>query len=224
VPGPAPARLAAVPTVLSRGCPIHFELHGEWPPGATPLLLIPGWGCDIRSWGELLDRLAPQRPCITVDNRGSGESGLGQRLFGVATMADDAAAVMRCLGIRHADVLGNSLGGMVTQALALRHPARVRSMVLLSSTPGLGSLPCHPSLLWEFVRHGGSRCQSAPPGRPVQLPPRARLPRRRSLVQLGAGASWFGLPVLRRSGSPPWWSTGRTMRWSRCSTPACWPG
>jgi pimeloyl-ACP methyl ester carboxylesterase len=54
----------------------------------------------------------------------------------VEKMADDAAALLRALHIKHADVLGWSLGGFVAQELAIRHSALVRRLVLASSSPG----------------------------------------------------------------------------------------
>jgi len=182
-----------VPVILRDGCPIHFQVFGEGPPDATPLLLIHGWGCDIDSWGRLLPRLARVRRCIAVDNRGAGRSGRGRWLFGIATMADDATAVLDALGVERADVLGNSLGGMVAQVLAVRHPSRVRSLILLSSSPGLASIPSPRRLLVDLLRWVRRRSRSS--GRAL---PRSRRRHRRPTCQLSAGLTWFGLPVLWR--------------------------
>ncbi len=181
-----------VPTVLSGGCRIHYLVRGEGRTGVPPLLLLPGWGCDTASWGGLLDHLAAGRRCIAVEHRGSGASGRCRRLFGIATMADDAARVLAALGVERADVLGNSLGGMVGQALAVRHRARVRSLVLLSSSPGVGGVPSHPRLLLGALRALRGRVRPR-----VAAGTRANR-RRFDPAQLGATLGWFGPPVLSR--------------------------
>jgi pimeloyl-ACP methyl ester carboxylesterase len=194
-----------VPRVRSGdGCPIHYRLHGPRTE-ATPLLLIPGWGCDGGSWGGLLERLSAVRTCVTVDNRGSGRSGPSRRPFGIGTMADDAVRVLEAAALARVDVVGNSLGGMVGQALALRHPERVRSLVLLSSSPGIGSIPCHPMgmgvILGQLagrLRHLSATAPISGEGHTAPADLARRPAPRLSLAQFGATLGWFGLPVLRR--------------------------
>ncbi len=97
---------------------------------APPLLLIMGMGFSSRAWGALPARLAEQYRVITFDNRGTGRStgtGIG---FLVRDMADDAAAVLDGAGADRAFVFGISMGGMAALELALRHPERVRALVL----------------------------------------------------------------------------------------------
>ncbi len=97
---------------------------------APPLLLIMGMGFSSRAWGSLPERLAGQYRVITFDNRGTGRStgtGIG---FLVRDMADDAAAVLDEAGADRAFVFGISMGGMAALELALRHPERVRALVL----------------------------------------------------------------------------------------------
>jgi pimeloyl-ACP methyl ester carboxylesterase len=71
---------------------------------------------------------------IVFDNRGIGQSTGGEGPFTIDTLADDKAGLLHALGIERAHVLGVSLGGRIAVVLALRHPARVRSLVLVSTS------------------------------------------------------------------------------------------
>jgi 3-oxoadipate enol-lactonase len=68
-----------------------------------------------------------------VDHRGHGLSALGDIRFDVADDADDLAGVLDALGVGEVDVVGYSMGGVIAQALAMRHPGRVRKMVLIAT-------------------------------------------------------------------------------------------
>ena len=70
------------------------------------------------------------------DNRGVGRTGVPAEPFTIDDMADDAAGVIGAAGVEGAHVLGASMGGVIAQELALRHPELVRSLILGCTGPG----------------------------------------------------------------------------------------
>ena len=113
------------------GTRLAFDVIGR--PGAPPVLMIQGLGAD-RTAG-LLQRiaLAPRYRTIGLDNRGAGRSDKPQGRYHLDVMADDAARVLDKCGVDAAHVMGHSMGGVIAQLLVLRHPDRVKSLVLSAS-------------------------------------------------------------------------------------------
>lgn len=81
-------------------------------------------------WGRVLPTLERHYRCIVFDNRGMGRSSVPRGPYSIRLMASDAAAVLTAAGVRAAHVIGASMGGMIAQELALRHPDRVLSLTL----------------------------------------------------------------------------------------------
>jgi pimeloyl-ACP methyl ester carboxylesterase len=102
-----------------------------------PLLLNMGSASTMGEWDPaLLRELAGQHRLILWDYRGMGLSRGSLRGLTMDRLADDAAEFLGAIGVRRADVLGWSLGGFVAQRMAVRHPDRVRRMVLAGTNPG----------------------------------------------------------------------------------------
>jgi 3-oxoadipate enol-lactonase len=110
------------------GARIHYARLGR--PGAAPVLMIQGLGADKHLW--TLQRLgfAPWYQTVALDNRGAGRSDKPTTPYSLEQMADDAVAVLDHAGIESAHVMGASMGGAISQVFAMRHPERVRSLVL----------------------------------------------------------------------------------------------
>ena len=110
---------------------LNVNVTGE----GDPLLLIMGFGMSGDMWLQSLPHFSSFR-VIYFDNRGTGQSEAPPGPYTVQQMAEDAAAVLEACGIERAHVYGVSMGGMIAQELALRHPSRVAKLVLGCTTPG----------------------------------------------------------------------------------------
>jgi pimeloyl-ACP methyl ester carboxylesterase len=119
-------------TTSSDGTRIHYEVHGA----GAPVLLVMGLGSNAYGWSRTIPWLAERYEAIAFDNRGTGRSDVPEGPYSMQQMAADAAAVLDAVGRPAAHVVGASLGGMIAQRFALTHPQRVRSLVLVCTTPG----------------------------------------------------------------------------------------
>ncbi|WP_274423250.1 alpha/beta fold hydrolase [Chelativorans sp. YIM 93263] len=120
------------------GVEIATEAFGD--PSHEPILLIMGAMASMLWWPEeFCQKLAAQgRYVIRYDNRDTGLSTFyepGSPPYTKDDMAEDAMRVLVAYGIERAHLVGMSLGGEIAQIAALAHPARVRTLTLISSTP-----------------------------------------------------------------------------------------
>ena len=151
-----------MPTITANGITIAFETAGD--PKAVPVLLVMGLGLQLTAWpDDFVDGLVDLGYyVIRFDNR---DCGLSTKLTGAGTpsltlallksklhlpvrapytlddMATDALAVLSALGVARAHVVGVSMGGMIGQLLAARHPQRVLSLTSIMSSSGRRGLP-----------------------------------------------------------------------------------
>src|SRR6478672_4892034 len=137
---------------VGRGVTLCYEGFGD--PDDTPIVLIMGLATQMIAWHEDFCEQLAERGFFVVrfDNRDIGRSThfdfrpptLGQMLrrqvrpeqYTLSDMAEDAAVLIRELGIAPAHVVGASMGGMIGQMLAAEHPEVVRSLTSIMSTTG----------------------------------------------------------------------------------------
>ncbi len=115
----------------SKGTRIYYEIRGE----GEPLVLLMGFGADGSVWEKHVSEYEKHFRCIVLDNRGVGKSDQPPGPYTTKMMAEDTAAVMRHAGIEKARIAGISMGGAITQELALNFPEKVRSIALISTWP-----------------------------------------------------------------------------------------
>jgi pimeloyl-ACP methyl ester carboxylesterase len=174
-----------VPTLEANGLTLDYELRGD--PAAPPVLLVMGLGMPSALWpDEFAQALVDQGlRVITFDNRDCGGStrlegvpvpnvlrAIGRALlrrpvaapYRLEDMAADTVGLLDALGLERAHVVGASMGGMIGQMVAARHPGRVLSLTSIMSNSG------HPGRRYAFGRWKALRAIIHPPPPPDDHP------------------------------------------------------
>jgi pimeloyl-ACP methyl ester carboxylesterase len=136
-----------MPRAKNGAVEIEYESFGE--AAAPAILLINGLGSQMTRWpAEFCEQLADHGyRVLRFDNRDTGLSTWFQpgESYSLSDMAADAVAVLDAAGIAKAHVAGVSMGGMITQAVAIEHPERVLSITsIMSATGAPGTLDPTP--------------------------------------------------------------------------------
>lgn len=136
-------------TIQANGQELYYEVHGE----GDPLLLIMGIGYDSSLWTlHQVPALSPHFEVILMDNRDVGQSGKAHGSYTISDMADDVAGLLDALGVQRTHVLGLSMGALIAQELALRHPQRVNRLVLCGPDRAPAADGVHPIEVWQWVK------------------------------------------------------------------------
>ncbi len=151
-----------MPKVRANGIDIEYESFGRQ--GDPAILLIMGFAAQMTMWQRSLCEGLARKGCrvIRFDNRDIGLSThlshlpapnpaemMARRMSGqkvdapytLDDMADDAAALLKALGIASAHIVGASMGGMIAQLVAINHPEITKSLISVMSTTGRPDLP-----------------------------------------------------------------------------------
>jgi pimeloyl-ACP methyl ester carboxylesterase len=121
-----------LPDLLANGRDLYYEELGEGP----PLVFLSGLGGDHRAFSVTMRHMAAKYRTLALDNRDVGRSEREKAPYSTADMAEDVAAWLDALEVESAHVVGHSLGALIAQHLVLRHPGKVRGLVLASSHAG----------------------------------------------------------------------------------------
>ena len=117
---------------------VSYAYRELGPKGGIPVVFFVHLAATLDNWDpRIVDPIAKNRHVITFDNRGVGAS-TGRVPDNVEAMADDAYTFIRARGFDKIDVFSFSLGGMVAQALVVKHPELVRKLVLTGTGPAGG--------------------------------------------------------------------------------------
>lgn len=138
-----------MPNLDRDGVPIHYEVHGRGP----AILLTHGFSATGDMWNDQLEALSREHTIITWDMRGHGRSGSPRdaNAYSEALTVSDMAALLDAAGFADAVIGGLSLGGYMSLAFHVAHPARTRGLLIIDCGPGYKKTA--PREAWNETAH-----------------------------------------------------------------------
>ena len=118
------------------GIQIRYELSGR--KNRPVVLLSHSLSTRLEMWDAQMPALEPEFGVLRYDTRGHGGSDAPGGAYTLEQLGDDAVGLMDALGIDKVHWLGISMGGMIGQGLALKHPERLHSLILSSTAAVMG--------------------------------------------------------------------------------------
>ncbi len=154
-----------------------------------PCLLLNGLSRPMQSWASFGDALHG-RTIITFDVPGVGQSHAPVVPYTMSMLSNIAVGVLDAFGVDAADIVGFSFGGALAQQIAIGHPKRVKRLVLLATSCGIGAVPGRGRDVTRSLLRPNDGTRWAAPD-PMGL-----------LYQLGAISTWTSIPYLGSIAAP----------------------
>jgi pimeloyl-ACP methyl ester carboxylesterase len=120
-----------MPFALVNGTRLYYESRGV----GEPVVFIAGLMGGVQNWCLQVDGLSASFRCISLDNRGFGQSDKSDEAYSISMFAGDVTALLDHLHLEQCHVVGSSMGGMIAQQFAVDHPHRVRTLSLHCTAP-----------------------------------------------------------------------------------------
>ena len=124
-----------MPSLSVDGCDLYYEAHGS----GDPIVFAHGAGGNHLSWWQQVSHFRDRYTCVTFDHRGYGRSIPTPEASGGRYFISDLAALIDHLGLGPVHLVGQSMGGWSCLGYTIRHPERVRRLVLASTPAGLAT-------------------------------------------------------------------------------------
>jgi 3-oxoadipate enol-lactonase len=118
--------------VHANGIKIHYELEG--PESAPVVTLSHSLATDLSMWDPQVPVLKSGYRVLRYDTRGHGGTDATEGSYTLDQLAEDVKALLQALGISKTHFMGISMGGMIAQTLALKHPGILRSLILCDTS------------------------------------------------------------------------------------------
>jgi pimeloyl-ACP methyl ester carboxylesterase len=133
-----------MPTIEANGQTLYYEVHGE----GEPLVCVMGLAANSLAWALQVQAFAERHRTVIFDNRDVGQSSMAQEQYEIHDMARDTLALADGLGLDSFHLLGYSMGGAISQEVALTAPERVRTLTLAVTYAGTGNWGRKFSEVW----------------------------------------------------------------------------